>query len=849
MDPLIPAHLIERRRWLVAPDETNHPPGEMVLYWMHNALRGHENPALDVAISIAHHAGLPLLVYHGLSEKYPYASDRHHAFILQGARDVQRELAERGISYAFHLERQGNRGPHLRDLCRRAAVLVSEEMPVAPITCWTERLRSLVTTPIVLVDTNCVVPSQTVETVRTKAFEFRRAIQPALSERLQKPHTELPANLKAAEFRGELGFEPIDLQDTCLSRLIRQCKIDHSVGPVADTPGGTRAGYDRWQRYRDSSLKAYSLRRNHADDPRGVSRMSGYLHYGMVSPFRIAREAASLGARKFVDELVVWREMVFRFCLEHSDELDTMSALPQWAQDTLADHAADPRGETLDWEALARGRSSHDLWNLAQQSLLRHGELHNNLRMTWGKAFLSLTSSPSHALAQCIDLNHRYAIDGRSPVSYSGILWSFGQFDRPFEPEQPVYGSVRPRLVNRHEARLDVQQFAAWVHRPIAKNLPRVAIVGAGLAGLIAARTLSDHGLDVQIFEKSRGVGGRMATRRTPNGSSFDHGAQYFTVRDDRFARYVRSWIQRGLVEPWMQTVVELQPGGKVAEEKTRTPRYVGVPGMNAIGKHLAADLHVELQTKVRAIVPDQGGWRIEADRMGMDQVDASTDATNNLDSDEWGRFDLVILNCPPSQAVSFLDDNSEIARVASAVEMKPCWSAMLHCEGLNDLPFAGAFINEGPLSWIARNDAKPGRADGSNDEIATEAASRWVLHASAEWSREHLERSSEWVLEQLTHALEMATGKRVSRIIESQAHRWRFANPSAPLEQECLWDAASGIGVCGDWCGGPRVEGAFLSGMAMAGEILRHATIDRAAPVVTLAEQETTPKRIVDAV
>ncbi|MEP1644374.1 deoxyribodipyrimidine photo-lyase, partial [Rhodopirellula bahusiensis] len=151
MDQLIPASLAERRRWVVAPDQTDHPPGEMVLYWIHNAVRGHENPALDAAIWMAHQTGLPLLVYHGLSEKYPYASDRHHAFIMQGARDVQRELQARGITYAFHLERHGHRGPHLRDLCRRAAVLVSEEMPVAPIACWVERLRSLVTTPIMLV--------------------------------------------------------------------------------------------------------------------------------------------------------------------------------------------------------------------------------------------------------------------------------------------------------------------------------------------------------------------------------------------------------------------------------------------------------------------------------------------------------------------------------------------------------------------------------------------------------------------------------------------------------------------------------------------------------------------------
>lgn len=837
MDQMIPASLAERRRWVVAPNQTDHPPGEMVLYWMHNALRGHENPALDAAIWMAHKTGLPLLVYHGLSEKYPYASDRHHAFIMQGARDVQRELQARGITYAFHLERHGQRGPHLRDLCRRAAVLVSEEMPVAPIACWVERLRSLVTTPIMLVDTSCIVPSQSIDAVPTRAFEFRRLIQSDLENRLSRPYEELPANLLPAKFTGPLGFDPIDLQDVDLAELISQCKVDHSVGPVADTPGGTRSGYARWDRFREKSLTQYSRQRNHPDDPLGVSRLSGYLHYGMISPFRIAREAAAMGARKYVDELVVWREMVFRFCLEHVEDLDTMAVLPKWSRETLEKHAEDSRDEVLDWETLARGKSSQSLWNLAQRSLLRHGELHHNLRMTWGKAFLAMTSQPCQALAQCIDLNHRYAIDGRSPISYSGILWSFGQFDRPSEPEQPIYGKVRSRTIEEQGKRIDQSQVAEWINRPVAAGLPRVAIVGAGLAGLVAARTLQDHGLDVQVFEKSRGVGGRLATRRSDSGGGFDHGAQYFTVRDDRFARHVRSWIQQGLVEPWLQPIVELQPGGKVVEEKCGTPRYVGVPGMSAIGKHLAADLDVRLQTTVGSLHQVGERWKLQIENAGGNSSGAQA---NEVDS---GEFDRVIMNCPPVQAASLLAGHSDLEATAKQVEMLPCWSVMVRGEGLSDLGYAGAFINEGPLSWIARNDAKPGR------ERTDEPLSSWVLHASTDWSQEHLQRPADWVAKELLLALEQATGQRFHRVIESQAHRWRYANPVSPLDHDCLWDRTTGLGACGDWCGGPRVEGAFLSGMAMAGAILRHATIDRAAADRNGLVRAPTPKQTVDVV
>ena len=127
MDTSLPQHLDERLRWIASPDVRISAPGEFVLYWMHNALRAHENPALDVAICLARQNGLPLLVYHGLSEEYPFASDRLHAFMLQGHRDAQRELSDRGIAAAFHLQRNGKRGPYLRNLTRAAAVLVTEE--------------------------------------------------------------------------------------------------------------------------------------------------------------------------------------------------------------------------------------------------------------------------------------------------------------------------------------------------------------------------------------------------------------------------------------------------------------------------------------------------------------------------------------------------------------------------------------------------------------------------------------------------------------------------------------------------------------------------------------------------
>lgn len=810
MDHSLPSHLDERFRWLVSPEQTAHGPGEFVLYWMHNAIRAHENPALDVAICLARQNGLPLLVYHALSEDYPYASDRFHAFILQGQRDAQRELTDRGIRSHFHLQRDGDRGPHLKNLTRRAAVLVTEEMPVHPLVGWMERLVASTSTPIAMVDATCVVPVGLVGRAYTRAFEYRDATKHLYAERVDRPYEEQPIDVEL--FDDGLPFVSMNLQDACLSELIGQCRIDHTVAPVVDTPGGTRAGYARWNAFKQNRLADYEHRRNDAADHTGPSRMSAYLHFGMVSPLRIAREASQQNAEKYLDELLIWREMSFHFCYHHIDEIDSMDGLPSWARQSLSEHAGDRRTMDLSWETLARAKSNQPLWDACQRSLLKHGELHNNVRMTWGKALLPWTPSPGRAMQLTMDLNHRYALDGRDPNSYGGVLWCFGQFDRPFKPESEIYGRIRTRDPEQHLQRLDLGKYCRVVDRPITVDPPKVAVIGAGLGGLMAARTLSDHGLDVTVFDKSRGVGGRMATRRirdleTPTGPteiSFDHGAQYFTARDGRFCRYVRSWIQDGIVEPWLGRIVELAPGGKILEEKMSTPRYVGVPWMNRVGKHLAKDLNVVLETPIDHVRHRDDGWDVIAS-----------------DGELLGQFDNVIVNCPPPQASAIIGDQSVISQTIAAAKMKPTWALMICAEGLSLLEFDAAFINQGPLSWIARDNAKPKRQ-------TPPGTSAWVLHASSEWSAANVDRDPADVQTELIAAMESASGATIGNITYATPHRWLYAIPEKPLDQECLWDKTTGIGACGDWCGGPRIEGAFLSGMAVAGALLRHLTIDR---------------------
>ena len=799
MQPLLSdlsSHLFERTRVAQEGDGK----GSFVLYWMRTAVRADENPAFDVAAAFADQMKLPLLVYHAISQDYQYASDRHHTFMLQGARDVQKQLRDRGVSYAFHLETPTDDRPHLVTLSKQAACVVTEEMPVDPPRRFLNALTRQIDTSIVCVDTACVVPMLLVKKPYTRAFKFREATKRLYEERVTRAWPDL--NLEIRPYEEPLGFDVIDLETADLAELVSKCEVDHSIGPVVGTRGGSTAGYHRWEIFKSKGLSKYARSRNNALID-GVSRMSAYLHYGMVSPMRLAREAAMIdngGSEKYLDELLIWRELAYSFCF-HREDHDQWSAIPQWAQATLESHASDSREKEYSWEQLARGNTDDKFWNTAQNSLLRNGELHNNVRMTWGKAILNWASSPRDALRFMIDLNHRYALDGRDPASYGGLLWCLGQFDRPFEPEMNIFGTVRPRSTKDHAKRLDTTKYSNRVSAPRFDPVPQVAVIGAGISGLLAARTLADHGLNVTVFDKSRGVGGRMSTRRVDGEPRFDHGAQYFTARDPRFQRYVESWEKQNIVARWpdansesSQNIVVFKNG-----ERTQKPdsneRFVGAPSMNSICKHLASEINVKVGTRVDKIEPSGNGIRL------------SDDSEQAI-----GEFDRVIVSAPAAQTAELLVNYPALAKPISKIKMQPCWAAMISFENPIADDWVGGFVNDSILTWVARNSTKPQRP---ND------AEHLLLHAGHQWTAENWERDTGEVAEEMLQAFWKSSGIEPAQPTHLKAHRWKYAIPIDPPATRCFFDVQSGIAACGDWAGGPRVEGAFLSGMAAAGRIL----------------------------
>lgn len=465
-------------------------PAGYVLYWMHTARRSSWNFALDRAVAWANALALPLLVLETLASDEPWACDRFHRFVLDGMRDNQQSFDACGIAYYPFIGATGASVAELVDALATQAALVVTERESIPGAHGVARVSSRVEARVEDVDTHGILPLEASRADQpfAAAYAFRRHLQRLLPSHLgHRPLAERDIAPKIRRPAAQLPARVADRWPRVASEQLavgadaRIYPIDHRVAPIKAS-GGAVAAAAHLEQFVEELLSQYSERHSHPDDA-VTSALSPYLHFGHISahqivwrvldhegwtPSRLSTKASgakagwwgvSPSAEAFLDQIITWRELGFHEAAVNP-AFDRYDALPNWARRTLETHRSDPRPHLYSLDQLDRGATHDPLWNAAQCQLRTEGRLHNYLRMLWGKKILEWTPSGPDALAVMIELNNRYALDGRDPNSYSGILWVLGRYDRPW-PERPIFGTIRCMTSASTSRKLRVAQYLA----------------------------------------------------------------------------------------------------------------------------------------------------------------------------------------------------------------------------------------------------------------------------------------------------------------------------------------------------------------------------------------------------
>jgi len=315
-----------------------------------------------------------------------------------------------------------------------------------------------------------------------------------------------------------------------------------------------------------------------------------------------------------------------------------------------------------------------------------------------------------------------------------------------------------------------------------------IGIIGAGVCGLACANLLKSEGYSPTIIEKSRGIGGRMATRRADGGIDFDHGAQYVTARNPDFKALMAEAIRDGSADYWYPSPID---------SNTSMPEdwVVGLPGMSGFVKPLANGIDIRLSTDVTGVDRVSNSWCIRTQKKPNGDI-----------------FDRVVVTAPAPQARTLLVSEPSIGSELGGVSIEPCLALMVAFEEALSVKFDAQRWDSGDLAWVARNSSKPKR-DNAGD--------CWVIHASPLWSAKHLELERDEIAQKLLSLFESTLGVALPSICHMSGHKWRYALTTSPLGKPFLASKDKSLFVGGDWCLGARVEYAFESGQAIAAAVI----------------------------
>ena len=433
--------LADDPRITIRRDGPPDPDGRCVVYWMQRAQRGIDNHAVDIAVTIANLLELPLVVYVAAISNFPHANLRHYTFLNQGLADIEQDLRQRNITFLMRRAPHESHEQLLADV--RAAFLIGDENPMRMPEQWRKHLASHISIPFWTVDADVIIPSKLIEKAQYGAYTIRPRLYRLLPDYLhpcENPHAN-------HEWKRPRKFQ----SDSVHEDITRGWKdLDRSVAPVEAWQGGTHVALKRLHNFTTNLLTTYNDKRNHPETD-GTSCLSPYLHFGHIGPLTIALavEAAAEADQKlrsardsYFNELIVWRELAINF-VRYTPNYDSPDCAEAWAKQTIAEHARDEREHIYTLRQLEAAQTHDPLWNAGQLQMVRHGWMHNYMRMYWAKKILEWTPDIATAMKCCIHLNDKYFLDGRDPNGYAGIAWAMlGKFDRAWG-KRPIFGKIR----------------------------------------------------------------------------------------------------------------------------------------------------------------------------------------------------------------------------------------------------------------------------------------------------------------------------------------------------------------------------------------------------------------------
>jgi len=436
-----------------------------VLYWMQMYKRVDNNHSLIYAIRRANELKLPLVVYEGLKYYYPWASDRIHTFILEGVAEKREAFEKLGIRYVFYLQKDADSPKNtVAALARDAALIVTDDFPCFIIPEHNRRIAERAEILVFAIDSNGVVPMSKFDKEEYAAYTIRPKIKKLL-DRYLVPSSDERVDLPSIGLDVDCPETPVT--SATISKLVTECDIDHSVPASKHYQGGTIEGRKRLKKFVNEILPDYYKARSKPDRD-GSSRLSSYLHFGNLSALEIALAVQKADAPQesidaYLEELIVRRELSYNMT-RHNPQYDSLKALPDWVHRTMRKHDIDARQFTYSLEQLERGETHDELWNAAQREMVETGEMHNYVRMLWGKNVIAWTPSYEIAFETLVHLNNKYCLDGRNPNSYAGILWCFGKHDRPWM-EREVFGQIRYMTSGSTGKKFDSKKYIEWTKK------------------------------------------------------------------------------------------------------------------------------------------------------------------------------------------------------------------------------------------------------------------------------------------------------------------------------------------------------------------------------------------------